>query len=567
MRADGKPEGLRGAMSWVHTWSGLLPGWLLYAVFFTGTLSFFLDEINTWMKPETHRSAAGPQMVENALRQMALIAPAAGRWNLVLPGERQTTVSASWPKPVPPGEPAPRGRAPVERAELDATTGERIEVRDTRGAQFLYRFHFELHGMPREWGRWIVGVATMLMFVAILSGVITHKKIFTEFFTFRPGTRPRSWLDAHNATGVLALPFHVMITLSGLLLLMGTLMPWGVKALYEGDTAAYASERRALANPGGVTGQSTPARDSAGRAAGTGRSDGDAQAQRTARNGEGRERAQRERVRVPLADIGPMLETARQHWPERGIGTITVNAPGTARATIEMREQGGRSLANRGASERLVFDGTTGALKAFHDGRRDSPFATRVANVLTAAHLGRLAAPALRWLLFLSGVVGTVMIALGLVLWLVKRTAERRKGARPHAGHRLAAVLNLSVIGGLSIATAGLFWLNRLLPPDLAGRSAWEIKGFFLIWLAALLHAAVQAGRRGWIVQMGLAALLFALLPLLNPMTGGAGLASSVARGQWPVAGFDFAVLALALAHAAVVGYLLRRPVRQGGAT
>ena len=46
MRADGKPEGLRQSMSWLHTWSGLLLGWLLYAVFFTGTLSYFRDEIN-----------------------------------------------------------------------------------------------------------------------------------------------------------------------------------------------------------------------------------------------------------------------------------------------------------------------------------------------------------------------------------------------------------------------------------------------------------------------------------------------------------------------------------------
>src|SRR5256885_4150372 len=60
--------------------------------------------------------------------------------------------------------------------------------------------------MPRIWGRWIVGFATMLMFVAIITGVITHKKIFTDFFTFRPRKGQRSWLDAHNATAVLALP-------------------------------------------------------------------------------------------------------------------------------------------------------------------------------------------------------------------------------------------------------------------------------------------------------------------------------------------------------------------------
>lgn len=98
--------------------------------------------------------------------------------------------------------------------------------------------------MPRVWGRWIVGIATMFMFVAILSGVITHKKIFTDFFTFRPKKGQRSWLDAHNATAVLALPFHLVITFSGLVLLMFMLMPWGIQAIYGGDTNAYFAEVR-----------------------------------------------------------------------------------------------------------------------------------------------------------------------------------------------------------------------------------------------------------------------------------------------------------------------------------
>ena len=32
-------EGFRQAMSWLHTWSGLILGWLLFAIFVTGTLS------------------------------------------------------------------------------------------------------------------------------------------------------------------------------------------------------------------------------------------------------------------------------------------------------------------------------------------------------------------------------------------------------------------------------------------------------------------------------------------------------------------------------------------------
>ena len=47
-------EGFRQAMSWLHTWAGLVLGWLLFAIFLTGTLSFFKTELNLWMRPELH---------------------------------------------------------------------------------------------------------------------------------------------------------------------------------------------------------------------------------------------------------------------------------------------------------------------------------------------------------------------------------------------------------------------------------------------------------------------------------------------------------------------------------
>ena len=59
--------------------------------------------------------------------------------------------------------------------------------------------------------------------------------------------------------------------------------------------------------------------------------------------------------------------------------------------------------------------------------------------------------------------------------------------------------------------------------------------------------------------QLGLAALLFALLPVINHPTGGAGLARSIAQGQWSVAGFDLAMLVLAVLHGCLA-FGLRQP-------
>ena len=44
--------GMRQAMTPVHTWSGLVLGWLLVFVFVTGTAGYFDTEIDRWMHPE-----------------------------------------------------------------------------------------------------------------------------------------------------------------------------------------------------------------------------------------------------------------------------------------------------------------------------------------------------------------------------------------------------------------------------------------------------------------------------------------------------------------------------------
>ena len=532
MRVDGKPEGLRQSMSWFHTWSGLLLGWLLYAVFFTGTLSYFVDEVNDWMRPELHVSVPQADTAEKAVAGMQKLAPDASSWSINLPNERQTAVEATWR---PQG--APQGREGTQRAYLDAATGEVLPVRETRGGSFLYRFHFELYAMPRIWGRWIVGIATLVMFVAILSGVITHKKIFKDFFTFRPRKGQRSWLDAHNATAVLALPFHIVITFSGLLLLMTMLMPWGANAVYEGEGQRFNAERR-----GAMMG--------AAPAAGN--------AQNQTREGErGGRRAAAEPV--ALAPMTPMLQAAQMQWPQHGVGSITVQNPNTARATVELRAARTDSLINnRGAAQRMAFDGVTGAAKEAPAQRAPSAV-TAVMNSMVSVHLGRFADPAVRWLLFLAGVVGTVMAGSGLAMWVVKRLPERRKLGRTPKGHRLVEVLNVAAIGGLSVAVASYFWANRLVPVATTNRSEAEIHIFFAVWVLCLLHAVVRPHAKAWLEQMVLAAVGFGLLPLLNVATGGAGLWQTLPHGQWSVAGFDLMMWALAAVHAGIAYQLFQR--------
>lgn len=522
MRRDGKPEGLRQSMSWLHTWSGLSLGWLLYAIFFTGTLSYFVDEIDDWMRPELHRSVPSVNTADLAMTRMQQLAPGADTWTLDLPDARHTVVEASWRMPG-----APPGRQGTQRARIDAGTGEVLQPRDTRGGQFLYRFHFELYAIPGALGRWIVGAATMFMLVAIISGVITHKKIFTDFFTFRPRKGQRSWLDAHNAMAVLALPFHVVITFSGLLLL-SSIMPWGAQALYGPEAQRFATAFRT-----GTLGEraSGPPQSPAGK------------------------------PNEAHAPIEPMLAEAARVWPGRGAAMVTVNDPGTSSAIIDLRARRSSTLVAREASQRLRFDGVKGDVLERSSARTDG-WVMALYNTMRSVHVGRFADPVVRWLLFLSGVVGTVMAATGLVLWVVKRRPQRPAGGKTPVGHRFVEVMNVAAIAGLSLATVAYFWGNRLLPYEMAARAPAEIRCFFIVWGLCLVHAALRPYRQAWREQMALAALALALLPVLNWATGGAGLIVTMARGQWSIAGFDVAALFLAFIHGYIAWVLYRSPGR-----
>jgi uncharacterized iron-regulated membrane protein len=503
-------QGFRQVNSWLHGWSGLLLGWLLFAVFLTGTYSFFREEITWWMQPELHGSVSDEHTAERALAKLAELAPNAVSWTASLPGDRGDAVRLSWREQ---GAGEARGggggRGGPSRF-MDAGTGELLTPRATEGGDFLYEFHYELYALPRGWGRWIVGIATMAMFVAIITGIITHKKIFTDFFTFRPAKGQRSWLDAHNVTAVLSLPFHIMITYSGLLLLAGTLMPWG-------NMAAGIQGR------GGGGGSGPPA----AVASVTG----------------GVERS--------FAPLAPMLAAAEQAWGQPA-GRFTLTNPSGPNPVLELAPRYNPTiLEGGGGTTRMRFDAANGTLLE-SVGSRDLSAARAIYVSLNSLHRGRFAEPLLRWVYFLAGVGGTLMVATGLVLWSVKRAAQLR-GADAPFGQKLVAHLNVGAVAGMPVAIAAHFWANRLLPAGMQGRAEWEINIFFLVWLLTFLHPLVRPLKKAWIEQLVTAAVLFCLLPLLNGLTTPYNLINSLFAGRWLLVGFDGTVLltGLMMAYAA----------------
>lgn len=491
-------DGLRQSMAWLHTWTGLLLGWLLFAMFVTGTAAYFQEEISRWMKPEVHGTTDRIAATQAAIGYLQATQPDAESWFISPPSARSPTVDLFWqPRKV-------EGQAPQrrKRSETSATLdgqGQPVTARETRGGFFLYRFHFDLHYMPVMWARYLVGVAAMFMLIAILSGIVTHKKIFADFFMLRFGKGQRSWLDAHNVTAVFALPFYLMITYTGLVTLATQYMPWGIAANYASADTFFEQ-----VFPGG-------------------------------------DERERTGFGASLVPVGPLMATASQRWGGAEVGSVRVVHPGDRDATITLTRASSGAIGSRGES--LVFAASDGALR---DTSAPQGAAMATQSVMIGLHAGRFAGWGLRWLYFLSGVGGAVMVGSGLVLWTVKRRAKLPDPARPHAGFRIVSRLNIAAIAGLPAGIAAYFLANRLLPLGMEGRADWEIHCLFILWGGTLVWAIARPERRAWAESLGIAATLFAAVPVINALTVPRNLVAGLVTGDGLFVGFDLVMLVLA---------------------
>ncbi|MHC8316104.1 PepSY-associated TM helix domain-containing protein [Pseudomonas sp. LB3P31] len=487
-------EGFRQAMAWLHTWTGLLFGWLLFAIFLTGTLAYFKDEISHWMQPEIPaRLVSSEHSLNLAQDYLQQHAPGASRWLIDLPSDREPGLSVRWQQ-----SPAKRGeRGQFSEKLLDPQTGTEVQGRETRGGEFFYRFHFQLQ-MPHPWGRWLSTIAAMVMFIGLITGIITHKKIFKDFFTFRPRKGQRSWLDGHNAVGVLVLPFHLMISYSSLVIFMSMVMPASILASYKGDVRAFYDEVFPASSTPELAG--TPGQ---------------------------------------LAPMAPLLERAREQWSGGRVARLTVNNPGDANASVVLVRDGADRVVHD-VSSAVTFNGVTGQLLS---ATPNQPVAMAVAGSFYGLHMGRFASPLLRWLYFICGLASTAVIGTGLVIWLGKRQLKHAKSGVMPFELRLVEVLNIASMSGLTVAVAVFFWANRLLPVEMTARADWEVNAFFIAWSLSVIHALLRRGRSAWFEQLALAALLFCGIPLLNALTTSHHLLATLTQGDWAMAGFDLACL------------------------
>ena len=366
-------------MTWLHTWFGLVLGYVLMAAFFFGSLSVFDREIDSWAIPETRFA---PQIMPSYDTMLKPI------FEKITPDEEGLKLARD-------RGPLPDVLNPVSYSAYtthrdpildlytafdiknpkdphDVVFGHlTIDPRDGKvlphdqlkiGSEFFYPMHFSLTLEWKEIGYWIVGLAALSMLAALVSGVVMHRKIFREMFTFRPQKKlRRRVLDLHNLTGVVALPFHFVFALSGLIIFAGIYFPVSETMLRPMHDKHEVMEAAHVGLPFEASG-----------------------------------------VPAPLASVDAMVAEAKRRWAAKDmpgeVGFLVVSHLGDANSYVSIYRAGSDQVTQVGQG--IHFAGPTG--KVLHEA--PAPLAVSgIMDFLTGLHLQHFEHWLLRWFFVLGG--------------------------------------------------------------------------------------------------------------------------------------------------------------------
>ncbi|RZG79398.1 PepSY-associated TM helix domain-containing protein [Acinetobacter venetianus] len=453
-------KGIRQSMAWLHTWTGLIFGWLLFAIFLMGTSAYYRHHINLWMQPQLAQYQVNQDVaVKTAVEYLNKNAADAKSWYVSLANQENPVNKMYWKK----------ATGGYESKTLDANTGEELKLSNTQGGDFFYNFHFQLYGMPVLIGRLITSLAAFIMLIALISGIITHKKIITDFFTLRTFKSQRSWLDFHNVSSVLALPFFLTITFTGLAIFFYLYLPFGMKKLYPDNPFQYFTEIRTI----------------------------------SVNNNHNADP-----IKTEMLPIQTLLEKVKQQWGDQALATIEVKNPNTDQATISFKQLEDHSITLN--QPQITFDATGNILG---NTKNNSSVATLNAGVY-GLHMATFAQPLLRLAFFCSGILGCLMIASGLLLWSLKRQIQN-KSNQFHLGHYLVDRLNIATFIGLPIAMLAYMFANRFVQITETTPN-YEIYSFFVVWVLSLIIALFTKKQYLWQSQVAVLGIVAIALPIYD---------------------------------------------------
>jgi len=484
----------------IHTWTGIIAGLVLFIGFYAGSLTMFKPQIEQWASPPAQHLPQVPtehldQLVEKSLSQY----DNAQQGFIINFDEHKSPMS--WYE-------SGGGRGiRLDDSLMHASLSDSGSlITQTSGTNELGNLIDQLHRTAgimgkvghEDLGVLILGVAALLYFLALVSGVIFLLPTLTKsLFALRKNKGAnRFWLDSHNLVGVLSLPFHLIIAWTVVVFAFHDLFYGGLSIIY-GDKPLF----------------------------------------------EPREKSTIEYSVADLPSINHYMDTVYQQVDGYTISSLDFSKLSSTSPAVAIELVSDTQMMRGGFSDFIYMNPYTFEIQYSTIPNSDDGAYGPIVNSFFSLHFGNYAGNLGRWLYFAMGLLGAFLFYSGNLLWLEKR---RQKQQDQTKASKVMSALTIGVaLGsmlGVSLAMLSSKWLYLL---------NFEINNHYLIiYYTSFLLAIGYSFIRGAALSAIHLLYLLTLSCLLIPLTS---LMSSVIPGLWPassLSGLTIELMALLFAAA-----------------
>lgn len=485
----------------LHTVSGIILSVLLYVIFFAGSFSFFRDEIANWERNQPVSVKKDLNMdVNAALFSIKDSIPLLGRDIEIARhyDERRVAVSLKPSK----DSLAPEAAKKNDFFYIDSETYKTSSYTESYSlGEFLYRLHFFAQ-IPYPAGYYLSGFSALFLIFVLLTGILIHwKKIFSNFFVFRPDKKMKTvWTDAHTVLGTIGMPFQLLYAITGaFFMIKALLLAPVVLGLYDGDESGLYKELEYI-NPDFLYQQ---------------------------------------KALSEWPDINYFISETKSSWDGFDVTIVRLHNYGDEGMHVCVEGSLQSQIKYTGQGKK-TFSVLTGEVVEVMDPYMPHSYLEGVKNALKRLHFGDYGGYLLKTGSFLLGLLSCLVIISGIIVWLEARNKknipEKKKKYNRIIGH-----VFLAICCSLFPVTALSFIVTRVLGPEYDAQRQTILYGvYFFSWL--LLSLGFSFKRDNFITNkysILSGGVLAAFIPITNGLVSGSWIWSSWINGHSDILAID----------------------------
>jgi len=457
----------------IHTWTGIVTGLVLFIGFYAGSLSMFEEEISHWATPSSHQL---PQIPADKFDELILKASS----NFDKAQQDFTVNFTDNLSPLTWSETGGGRGLRLNHVMRHATLSEQGElVTQTNLTNELGDLIDTLHRTAgiagkighEDVGVIILGIAAVLYFIALLSGIIfLLPTLVKTFFALRTNKGAnRFWLDSHNLVGIISLPFHFIIAMTVVVFAFHDVFYGGLSLVY-GDEPLF-------------------------------------------------ERGEKSKIEYTIDQL-PLIASYLKKVDELTEGytveSLAFSGLSSSRPSVGITISNHQAMMRNSTGDFIYMNPYNFEVSFSSVQMNDKDVYTPLVASFFSLHFGGYAGDLGRWLYFIMGLLGAFLFYSGNLLWLEKRRQKQAIQTKPN---RFMACLTIGVcLGSILAVVTTLLSSKWFYLADVQVNNLY-LACYYFTFFAALIYAFSRGASRSAIHILYALSIACLFIPLTTLLT------------------------------------------------